>query len=152
MEPEHQDRLAERMRALLPDDSAAVSADEAIAIASIRAKNESNRIPTDQRQPSSRGLNRAVRRTPAWAWLGLIVVLAAVMVFGFKALPSSRPSLGVASKPSLPLTDTSTTLASHGKSPNNSSSNTWPTRTSDPGSWNWRRHRAHHVRRVLAVK
>jgi hypothetical protein len=129
MEPEHQDRLAEQMRALLPDDSAAVSADEAIAIASIRANSESLRVPKKRRQLSSGGLIRGRSRTPARAWLGVIAALAAVMVFGFKALPSSRPSLGSASKPTHPLTGASTTVAARGKSPNKSASSVWPIRT-----------------------
>ena len=91
--PEHPDTLPEQMRALLPDDSSAVSADEAMAIASIRAGSRTRRERWVGRFRWIR-INPASSRRSAVAWLSVIAVLAVVLVFGFKALPSSKPSGG----------------------------------------------------------
>ena len=91
MVPDLPDTLPEQMRALLPDDSTAVSADEAIAIAAIRANGNTRRAhATRNRFPL--GMNPAGSRRPAWAWLAVIAVLAVVLVVGFRALPSPKPS------------------------------------------------------------
>ncbi|MGO9343975.1 MAG: hypothetical protein ACLP6E_15900 [Acidimicrobiales bacterium] len=126
--PERQDTLPEQMRALLPDDSSVVSADEAMAIASIRAGNKTRRghlVPG--RVPWIR-MNPAFSRRPAWVWLSVIAVLAVVLVFGFKALPSSKSSRAPASNPGVPASSTATTIERHVVSPTKRQSATWPMR------------------------
>ena len=127
MVPEHRDTLPDQMRALLPDDSSAVSADEAMAIAAIRATSGNGRRARSYRGRSPLSmLNPARSRRPALAWLTVIAALAVMLVIGFRALPSSKPSGGPASKPSLPVT--TTTVPRHVKSPTTARSQ-WPSRT-----------------------
>jgi hypothetical protein len=127
--PEHRDELPEQMRELLPDDSSAVSADEAMAIASIRAGSKTRRRHLALGRFPRIRMNPASSRRPAWAWLSVIAVLAVVLVFGFKALPSSKSSGGPASRPTLPVTSTTTTVPRHGVSPSKPPAGTWPMRT-----------------------
>src|ERR1700722_18770796 len=131
MVPDLPDTLPEQMRALLPDDSTAVSADEAIAIAAIRANGNTRRAhATRNRFPL--GMNPAGSRRPAWAWLAVIAVLAVVLVVGFRALPSPKPSGVPVARPSPPATTTpgpTTTLPNRGTSPTTFTRNGWTTRT-----------------------
>ncbi len=106
MERELPDTLPEQMRALLPDDSAAVSADEAMSIASIRATADNGRARWNGGRSFLSTLNPAASRRPAWAWLTVMAVLAAVLVLGFRALPSSKSSGFPVSRPSLPVSRT----------------------------------------------
>jgi hypothetical protein len=126
--PEQRDPLPDQMRALLPDDSSAVSADEAMAIASIRAGSKTRGTHLSPGVFRWIRINPASSSRPALAWLSVIAVLAAVLVFGFKALPSSKPSGGPASKPSAPVAVT-TTLPRQVVPPTKSRSGTWPLRT-----------------------
>jgi hypothetical protein len=116
------------MRALLPDDSAAVSADEAMAIAAIRARADTGRARANRNRFPLWKLNPADSRRPALAWFAVIAVLAVVLVLGFGALPSSKPGGIPISKPSHPASGTTmpgptTTL------PPRVTRNIWPTRT-----------------------
>ena len=98
------DTLPEQMRALLPVDSAVVSAEEAMAIAAIRARVSTDRAQTNRHRMPRWKLSLAGSRRPAWAWLAVIAVLAVVLVLGFRALPSPKPSGVPVSKP--PVTRT----------------------------------------------
>ena len=130
--PELPDTLPEQMRALLPDDSAAVSAEEAMAIAAIRARPDIDTDTDGARAIRNRfplwKLNPAHSRRPALAWFAVIAVLAVVLVLGFGALPSSKPGGSPTSEPSHPASGTTmpgptTTL------PRYVTRNIWPTRT-----------------------
>lgn len=127
--PEHVDTLPEQMRALLTDHSSAVSADEAMAIASIRAGSKTRRTHLGLGRFPWFRINPAFSRRPALAWLSVIAVLAVLLVFGFGALPSSKPSGGPASKPSQTVTSTTTTIPRHVVVPTKPPPGTWPMRT-----------------------
>ena len=129
MVPEQRDTLPEQMRALLPDDSSAVTADEAMAIAAIRANGETAPTRADRARVPLRRLNPTRSGRPAWAWLAVIAVLAVVLVLGFKALPSSKPSGAPASRSNVPVTSTTTTIPRHVTAPTKPTANTWPMRT-----------------------
>ncbi len=59
-------------------------------------------IKAARRSRSSRGARLAYRR-PAWAWLAVLVAFAAVLVLGFRVLPSTKPN---GSRPTVPATRT----------------------------------------------
>jgi len=102
------DALPERMRALLPDDSVAVSADEAMGIAVIRAKSDARRR-VEGRGPRWPRRSRAERsRKLALVWLGAVTVLVLALVVGLRDSSPQTPSSGPASNASVP-----TTKASH---------------------------------------
>jgi hypothetical protein len=128
MVPEVPDTLSEQMRALLPDDSSSVSAEEAMSIAAIRARGNTGRAREDRVRFPLRRPSPARLRRPAWAWLAVIAVLAVVLVIGFKALPSPKSSNVPASKPGQAVTSTTTTISRRVAPPTKPLPGTWSSR------------------------
>lgn len=81
--------LPQQMRVLLPDESSAVSADEAMALGARVTGGEERQALALRGRFQRRMLNPKGSRRPAWAWLAVVVLLVVVLVFGFRvAFPS----------------------------------------------------------------